>query len=200
VITSPSTYTIQVNDICNKFITKVINVTPSTLPLLSANAFNSFCLDSIKKITLDVIGGKPNYTINWNIPASGITPFDTINNSYFFTQSLLPNSNTYTITVTDQCNNTNTISIIINSIDCNITVPNVVTANGDNINDSFKINGILNFPGSSLIVFNRWGNKIYSNDDYKNEWKPDEASGTYFYILNVSDGRKLNGFFQLFKN
>ena len=200
VITSPSTYTIQVNDICNKFITKVINVTPSTLPLLSANPFNSFCLDSIKKITLNITGGKPNYTINWSIPPTGITPYDTNSTTYYFTQTLIPSSNTYSISVTDQCNNTNTISIIIDAIDCNITIPNVVTANGDNVNDYFKINGILNFPGSSLMVFNRWGHKIYSNDDYKNDWKPDETSGTYFYILNVSDGRKLNGFFQLFKN
>ena len=51
-----------------------------------------------------------------------------------------------------------------------------------------------------MMIFDRWGNKIYSSDDYKNDWKPDETSGTYFYILNVSDGRKLNGFFQLFKN
>jgi len=200
VITAPATYTIRVNDICNKLVTKIIQVTPSTLPILSANPFNSFCLDSIKKITLDVTGGKPNYTINWMIPPSGIKPFDTINRIYFFTQSLIPNTNTYTISVTDQCNKTNTISIIINAIDCNITIPNVVTANGDNINDYFKINGILNFPSSTLMVFNRWGNKIYESNDYKNDWKPDETSGTYFYILNVSDGRKLNGFFQLFKN
>ena len=63
-----------------------------------------------------------------------------------------------------------------------------------------KINGIENFPGSTLTAYNRWGNKLYSNDDYKNEWKPDVTSGTYFYILNLKDGRKFNGFFQVFKD
>ena len=49
------------------------------------------------------------------------------------------------------------------------------------------------------MVFNRWGNKIYSSDDYKNDWKPNVTDGTYFYIINVTDGRKFNGYFQVFK-
>jgi hypothetical protein len=44
------------------------------------------------------------------------------------------------------------------------------------------------------------GVKKYSSEDYKNDWKPEQNDGTYFYVLEVSDGRKLNGFFQLFKN
>ena len=68
------------------------------------------------------------------------------------------------------------------------------------VNDFFRINGLENFPGSSLTAYNRWGNKIYSSDDYKNDWSPKVNDGTYFYIVNVSDGRKFNGFFQVFSN
>ena len=200
LVTIPKTYTISVNDICNKIVSKVITVTPSTLPVLSANLINKFCLDSIKKIQLSITGGKPSFIINWGIPSSGIIPFDTVNTTYYFSQTLSPSSGTYSIVVKDQCNNKDTISIEITTIDCNILAPNVVTANGDNVNDYFKINGLLNFPGSTLIVFNRWGNNIYSSDDYKNDWKPNVNAGTYFYLLNVSDGRKLNGFFQVFKD
>jgi gliding motility-associated-like protein len=92
------------------------------------------------------------------------------------------------------------LAIDINSIDCNILAPNVVTPNGDGINDFFRINGLENFPGSSLSVFSRWGNKLYTSDDYKNNWSPNVIDGTYFYVLNVSDGRKLNGFFHVFKD
>jgi hypothetical protein len=49
-------------------------------------------------------------------------------------------------------------------------------------------------------VFSRWGNKLYNSDDYKNDRSPNVIDGTYFYVLNVSDGRKLNGFFQVFKD
>jgi gliding motility-associated-like protein len=200
IITTPKNYTITVNDICNKLVSKVITITPSTLPVLTANINNKFCLDSILKIPLTITGGKPSFNISWGIPSSGIFPFDTINTTYYFTQSTLQSSGTYSIFVTDQCNNKDTLSIEISSIDCNLIIPNVISANGDNINDYFKISGLLNFPGSTLLVFNRWGNKIYTSDDYKNDWKPNVSSGTYFYILNVTDGRKLNGFIEVFKD
>ena len=100
----------------------------------------------------------------------------------------------------DQCLYADTLAIDINSIDCDILIPNVVTPNGDGVNDFFRINGLENFPGSSLNVFNRWGNRIYKSDDYKNDWSPAVSDGTYFYIVNVSDGRKFNGFFEVFKN
>lgn len=159
-----------------------------------------FCLDSIKAITVRIDGGNQPYTVSWLIPAGGIIPFDTTGYAYYFTQSNTPSSGSYTIVVTDQCLYSDTLAIDINSIDCDIIMPNVVTPNGDGINDFFRINGLENFPGSSLNSYNRWGNKIYSSDDYKNDWSPKVSDGTYFYILNVPDGRKFNGFFQVFSN
>jgi gliding motility-associated-like protein len=159
-----------------------------------------FCLDSIKAITIRIDGGNQPYDVNWLIPGGGIVPFDTTNYTYYFTQSNTPSSGSYTIVVTDQCLYTDSLAIDINSVNCNIIVPNVVTPNGDGVNDFFRVNGLENFPGSSLTAYNRWGNKIYSSDDYKNDWSPNVSDGTYFYIINISDGRKFNGFFQVFKN
>jgi gliding motility-associated-like protein len=159
-----------------------------------------FCLDSTKAITVRIDGGNQPYNVSWLIPGGGIIPFDTTGYTYYFTQSNTPSSGSYTIIVTDQCLYSDTLAIDINSIDCDIIMPNVVTPNGDGINDFFRINGLENFPGSSLNSYNRWGNKIYSSDDYKNDWSPKVSDGTYFYILNVSDGRKFNGFFQVFSN
>lgn len=159
-----------------------------------------FCLDSIKGITVRIEGGNSPYSVSWLIPGGGIVPFDTTGYSYYFTQSNTPSAGSYTIVVTDQCLYTDTLAIDINSIDCDILIPNVVTPNGDGINDFFRINGLENFPGSTLTSYNRWGNKIYSSDDYKNDWSPKVSDGTYFYIVNVSDGRKFNGFFQVFSN
>lgn len=159
-----------------------------------------FCLDSVKQIPVSITNGNPPYNISWLIPSGGLVPFDTLNNTYYFTQSVSPSSENYTITVIDQCLYKDTITVSISTVDCDILVPNVVTPNGDGVNEYFIVRGMLNFPGSSLMVFNRWGNKIYSSDDYKNDWKPNVTDGTYFYIINVTDGRKFNGYFQVFKN
>ena len=197
VITQPTTFTITVNDICNKPVTKTITVNPTTLPTIQEVSPTIFCLDSIKKITIDVSGGKPNFNIHWLIPTNGIIPFDTTANVYSFTQSLIPSSGNYTVTINDQCNQKDTIVVNLNAVDCTVIAPNVVTANGDGVNDVFKVNGLENFPNSEVNVFNRWGKKVYTSSNYKNDWKPNDNVGTYFYVIMVSDGRKLNGFFQV---
>jgi gliding motility-associated-like protein len=195
-----TTYTVVGSSIPS--CTSSVVFTPSlitTAPQIINTSPVIFCLDSIKAITVRIEGGNQPFTVSWLIPGGGIVPFDTTNYTFYFTQSSAPSTGSYTIIVTDQCLYSDTLAIDINSIDCDILAPNVVTPNGDGVNDYFKINGLNNFPGSSLNVFNRWGNKLYSNDDYKNDWSPNVTDGTYFYIVDVSDGRKLNGFFQVFK-
>ena len=77
---------------------------------------------------------------------------------------------------------------------------NAISPNGDGQNDYFRIEGIQNFPDNKVIIFNRWGTKVYEVSGYgQNEKffrgfsegrvtiKQDEKlpSGTYFYILEV---------------
>ena len=197
-----TTYTVTGTTIptCTDTATYTMNVITAHPNVNAVVAPSIFCLDSIGAVRLVITNGNPPYTVNWIIPVNGITPFDTTANVYFFNQAGTPSNEIYTIIVTDQCLFKDTITVNLQTVDCNIMVPNVVTPNGDGINDFFRINGLENFPGSSLNAFNRWGNKIYSSDDYKNDWSPNVNDGTYFYIINVSDGRKFNGFFQVFSN
>jgi gliding motility-associated-like protein len=184
---------------CSNTSVYTVNVISSKPQLQQLDPIK-FCLDSTKKIAISVSNGNPPYTLSWLIPSNGMIPYDTVNTTYYFTQTQTPSNANYIVIVTDQCLFKDTIMVNIETLNCNLSVPNVVTPNGDNINDIFKINGLENFPNSALNVFNRWGKKIYASEDYKNDWKPEQNDGTYFYVLEVSDGRKLNGFFQLFKN
>lgn len=195
-----TTYTVIGNTIpaCKDTAVYTINVITSQPNMYGIVAPNVFCLDSVGAVRLVISNGSPPYTIDWIIPINGIVPFDTTANVYYFTQSGTPSNENYTVIVTDKCLFKDTITVNLKTVDCNISIPNVITANGDGVNDYFKINGLENFPGSTLTAFNRWGNKIYSSQDYKNDWKPEMNSGTYFYILILNDGRKYNGFFQVF--
>lgn len=198
-VTTTTNYTISINDLCTKQITKQITVTPSTLPVLSITSPGKFCLDTLKTLEASVSGGKAPFLFDWFAPSGGITPYDTVGLTYYLMQSVTPSSGTYSLVVTDQCSKQDTVIFDLTTVDCTVIIPNVITANGDNVNDAFKINGLDNFPNSALNVYNRWGKKIYSSSDYKNDWKPQHNDGTYFYTLEVSDGRSFNGFFQIFQ-
>lgn len=78
-----------------------------------------------------------------------------------------------------------------------INIPNVFTPNNDGVNDTFIIK---NLPfNSNLSIYNRWGNLIYRNNNYQNDWKPiDEVAGTYYYILQT-ETENYKGFLEIFK-
>ncbi|GIV41824.1 MAG: hypothetical protein KatS3mg034_1134 [Vicingaceae bacterium] len=83
-----------------------------------------------------------------------------------------------------------------------LIIPNVVTPNGDGINDYFVIPYLALYPGSKLVIYNRWGKKIYESDDYKNNWDGSNYSaGTYYFILTRNDGNGTvyKGYFTLLK-
>jgi gliding motility-associated-like protein len=62
------------------------------------------------------------------------------------------------------------------------------------------IKGLETIGKSSLTVFNRWGARVYENDDYDNTWEGvDERENplqddTYFYVLKSREGRTFKGY------
>jgi gliding motility-associated-like protein len=79
--------------------------------------------------------------------------------------------------------------------DC-LEVYNVITPNGDGVNDTWIITCIEQHPDNSVQIINRWGDRIRSFERYDNigqvwdgtnqrgEHVPD---GTYYYVLTIKD-------------
>jgi gliding motility-associated-like protein len=93
-------------------------------------------------------------------------------------------------TSTGQCPATATAPIEVKS-DALPTFPNVLTPNGDGVNDALKLKfsyPLADVSGFHLLVFNRWGRKVYEGSDPTTGWAPDQASGgTYYYTIDYSD-------------
>jgi len=70
-----------------------------------------------------------------------------------------------------------------------IIVPNVMTPNGDGLNDVFNINYIDLYDVKKLTIHNRWGTIVYQSEDYQNNWDGGNvADGVYFYVLELWKG------------
>ena len=68
---------------------------------------------------------------------------------------------------------------------------NIFTPNGDGINDVLRFDLLEIYIGNKLQIFNRWGELMYEDNDYLNDWDGgDLKDGTYFYILHVGDDNK----------
>lgn len=67
-------------------------------------------------------------------------------------------------------------------------IPNLITPNGDGKNDRFEIKGFARFISIELRVFNRWGDLVFNQVNYDNNWSAEGLSeGTYFYVLKALD-------------
>jgi gliding motility-associated-like protein len=72
------------------------------------------------------------------------------------------------------------VMVIVDELD----IPNVITPNGDGYNDKFVIDNIDKLVSSQLIIYNRWGKKVYESNNYQNDWDGDNLSdGVYYYVL-----------------
>jgi gliding motility-associated-like protein len=75
-----------------------------------------------------------------------------------------------------------------------VVIKNVVTPNGDGINDFFHIEEIEYFPDSYLTLFNRWGQIVFEQAAYQNDYSPtDLEAGTYIYVLTIPGKPDLTG-------
>ena len=71
-----------------------------------------------------------------------------------------------------------------------LLIPNVITPGNDNMNNRFVIPNLGSYDRSSIQIFNRWGNKVFSHDNFGSTlgWLPEDnvSAGVYYYILNVN--------------
>ncbi|MGV3503383.1 MAG: gliding motility-associated C-terminal domain-containing protein [Adhaeribacter sp.] len=67
-----------------------------------------------------------------------------------------------------------------------LDLPNAFSPNGDNQNDTYVIGNLEKFPDNDLLIINRWGNQVFKQVNYQNDWAArDLNDGTYFYVLRV---------------
>ncbi len=83
-------------------------------------------------------------------------------------------------------------------------IPNVITPNNDGDNDSFEIKGLGKFVSNEITIFNRYGDHVLEQENYRNDWNaPGQVSGTYFFVLRTVDrsGREheFTGWIQVIK-
>ena len=108
----------------------------------------------------------------------------------------------------DDCD-ANNIPNYLDPLPCDISVPNAFSPNGDNINETFYIQGINAYPKNKFSVFNRWGVVVFEKEKYGNDWNGTSAVlggiggeplpvGTYFYVLDLGNGTTpMSGFIYL---
>ena len=101
------------------------------------------------------------------------------------------------------CKSAQVFFIVGKASDCKI--PNIITPNGDGVNDIFVIppQCLINSdgpPDNEVTIFNQWGDQVYNKKDYQNDWNGYYNNdrlppGTYYYVVKLpGETKALTGF------
>ncbi len=157
---------------------KTVNIGIKANPVISAGADKTIVIGD----EVQLQGSATNFvTIAWS-------PANTLSNANSFTPIAKPTTTTtYTLSVVNNNNCTSTDQVVITVLTNCLNVMNAFTPNGDGANDLWLVtSGSACTKQVSVAVFNRYGNTVYKNDNYQNDWngnyngKP-VADGTYYY-------------------
>jgi gliding motility-associated-like protein len=123
-------------------------------------------------------------------PSAGLDHDDVLNPVASPTEST-----TYKLIVTSATNCTAMDEVNVNVLK-KLVVPNTFTPNGDGYNDVWEIKYLSAYPNNTVDVYNRYGEKLYSSVGYSIPWDgkykgADVPPGTYYYIINPKNGRKV---------
>ena len=176
-------------------------------PVVDAGLDQSIPYNSNTKLNGSITGGSGTYSWLW-LPSALLTE-DTLLDPETVK---LTHDTLFILMVTDLlngCKGTDSVRIKVLNPEINndcLVFHNVITPNGDGLNDKWIIDCIENFPDNKVIIFNRWGDIVNRFDHYDNisqVWKgtmkdgsplPD---GTYYYVLTIKSGGNYCGWILL---
>lgn len=168
---------------CKDSASRSITVWPA--PLVDAGP-NIFILEgSSVQMQATVIGSPSTYVWSPAIYLDSITSL---------TPKLTPHADTmYYLTATDLHTCSNTDSVFVKVLFAP-QVPNAFSPNGDNINDTWVIKYLGDYPDCVLQVFSRSGQKVYQSQGYNKPWDGTLNGSplpvaTYYYLIQFKTGR-----------
>jgi len=143
-----------------------------------------------------------NYTfdqLTWNIPGVGDFSFPSFTHTF-----INPGAYVASITLegTNGCDFSETLPFtILPSVTLdNLEFPNVVTPNGDQINEALVLNNLfVDCTSFDIVILNRWGNVVYEMTNTSAPFSgkdlngKDLEAGVYFYKLTTNDNKVVSG-------
>ncbi len=186
-----TTYTVDISNGSCSDSTQSVTVTVNKNPV--ADAGNN-------KVLFEGQSAKLDGTIQGdNITGYSWSPATFLNDPTSLTPITTPTDDiTYTLTVVSQTCGISTSTVFVR-VYKKITIPNTFSPNNDGINDYWNIDALVTYPGSSILVYNRYGQQVYQSTGYARPWDGTYngvplPQGTYYYVIDLkNDTPKLAG-------
>jgi gliding motility-associated-like protein len=153
------------------------------------NEIYEVCPNATIPLEINIVADSENssnsYEISWTYNGNNLE------NENSFQLGVL-NAGNYEFTLTSNdtgCNYSDSIDVLELE---SCVIAQGISPNDDGYNDVFDLSS---YNVSTFRVFNRWGELVYSKNNYLNEWKGQSNEGellpvgTYFYVMNYEENK-----------
>jgi len=177
------------------YTASVSNATTSVTVTPTLNNLNS----SVKVNGVAVASGAASAAIPLTVGANTITAVITAQDGV--------THKTYTIIVTRASGALNSIYLpgngeqtaMVTSLNEKVEANNILSPNGDGINDIWVVKNIAFYPNNTVAVYNKAGQVVFTKKGYTNDWDGTYrgsvlSEGTYYYSVDLGNGDHIKGF------
>ncbi|TNE69467.1 MAG: HYR domain-containing protein [Bacteroidetes bacterium] len=172
-------------------------------------------LDSINVLINDIFSPPSDFMVTYDTLPAGVTYLG--NGLFSFAGAEDPGTISFfyeicSVTCPDFCDMA-TVTIRVRQNDCSV-IPNIITPNGDGVNDYFTIPCLESglFRDNTLVIYNQWGDRVFDAVGYDNnplsawngtlngEQGKDLPDGVYFYIFKAGPNEPAQkGFIEIYR-
>ncbi|WP_316815393.1 PKD domain-containing protein [Pedobacter nyackensis] len=170
---------------CEESIVKSVVVYP--IPVVKIPS-DLYILEGGEK-QIEVTLSNSGNTYKWS-PSTGLNRDDLLNPTFFATSDRV-----YSLEVTTVTGCVVSGSVFVHVIK-NIEPANAFSPNGDGVNDLWTIKYIETYPNVTVDIFNRYGEKVFFSQGYSIPFDGNYKGqalpvGTYYYMINPKNGKKI---------
>lgn len=174
---------------CDSVIRLNLYVKPVITPVFFANPDRAMLSENpvihFVNVTNTVELAQANYYWVWDFGDGTSDTTSEANTEHLYTQW-----GDYTVTLTlwaDGCVDSASVTVFI---EADLEFPNVITPNGDGINDVFVIKNLNPDRPNQLYITDRWGKAVWSQKNYQTYMKDEQIynAESGFGMGNISDG------------
>lgn len=180
-------YTYNATNGCSNYKEQIVTINPT--PAINAGPDKVVLEGGVVQLTPALTIGGPPITFLWT-PSTGLS--DPTNP---FTNSSPPDDITYTLTVRSDQGCMASDQVFVKVLKAPV-IPNIFSPNGDGVHDKWEIAYLGTYPGCTVDIYNRYGQVIFHSVGYGTPWDGTVHGvpvpvGTYYYIVDPKNGRKL---------
>lgn len=182
---------VQVETACYLLCPEIVAVDANPVAVMSFSVYAGEDIITSAGTPVELTGQTSALNVSWSPSYLFSDPINLV--------TICTPEETVTITLSASMGGCTITDYLLITINEDLLIPNTFSPNGDEVNDTWIITGIENYPNNTISIYDRWGQQVFQTAGYSKikSWDGKGRNrvlteGVYFYVLDLeNDGKNI---------